>query len=287
MNQISRSVSLLAWAFNEELLVERFLVRALETMEKLVGDFEIIVVDDGSTDSTPRLLSESAAKDSRIKILTNPRNLNVGLSCRTAISAATKDIIFWQTIDWSYDLKNLGVFLRLLDHYDVVQGFRPTPVRVLSYIPVVKSIYRVKTRSDNMVKAYISLSNYYLLRILFGAPFQDFQNVTFYRTKYVQNLSLSGTTPFVNPELLINAYYDGKRIIEVPIPFTRRSVGKGKGTRMPILVRTVIDIFRNWFSWGIRLRLKGPKGEIDRVSQPFVLDEAVLESCLPLFKYLK
>ena len=287
MNRSRDSVSLLTWCFNEELLIEKFLHRAIETLDEVVDDFEIVVVDDGSTDSTPRLLAECASKDSRIKIYTNPRNLNVGLSCRAAIKAATKDIIFWQTIDWSYDLKNLSVFLSLLDYYDAVQGFRPTPIRVLSYIPVIKSIYRVRTRSDTMAKAYISLTNYYVLRILFGAPFQDFQNVTFYRTKYVQKLALSGRTPFVNPELLIRAHYDGQRIIEVPIPFIKRSQGEAKGTRLPILFRTVVDILRNWILWGIRMRWRAMRGAIHRVSHPFELEECVLESCLPLFKDLK
>jgi len=107
-----------------------------------------------------------------------------------AISNASKDYLFWQTVDWSYDLRNLRTFLELLNHFDVVQGIRPVPIRLLSYIPVLRSIYRVNKRSDTFRKAVVSLGNYYLLRLLFGAKFQDFQNVTFYSTKFVHSLSI-------------------------------------------------------------------------------------------------
>jgi hypothetical protein len=64
-----------------------------------------------------------------------------------------------------------------------VIGVRPVPIRLLAYIPVVRSIYRVRTRSDNFARAMVSLANYYVLRILFGMKVHDFQNIQFHRTK--------------------------------------------------------------------------------------------------------
>ena len=279
----NRSVSLLTWGFNEELLVDEFFEKAINLLDDTVNEFEIIFVDDGSTDNTPLLLRTNAAKDSRIRIITNKENLNVGLSCRVAINAASKEILFWQTMDWSYDLTNLKIFLSLLDHYDVVQGIRPTPIRLLSYIPVIKSIYRIRTRSDSFYKAIISLVNYYLLRTLFGAPFQDFQNITFYRTALVQSLSVNAVTPFINPELLIRTYYQGCSLIEVPIPFIPRILGMSKGTKLPIVIKTLVDIIKNWLLWGWNIKAAGNRNKIARVSQPFELPEKVLKLTIPLF----
>lgn len=281
------SVSLLAWVYNEEQLVDEFVARAVRLLEETVEEFEIVIVDDGSTDATPRLLAAHARRDPRIRVLTNDRNLNVGDSAQRAIDAAVKDIIFWQTIDWSYDLKNLRIFLELTKHFDVVQGIRPVPIRLLSYIPVLRSIYRVRTRSDNFMRAIISLTNYYVLRILFGCRFHDLQNITFYKRPQLAGIDIRGTTGFSNPKLLFKTYEKGLTYLEVPIRFLPRQRGKAKGARLWTIVRAVTEILRAWLDWGWRFRLRQMGDErrrIFRLSEPFYLDEDVLRLVIPLFK---
>jgi glycosyltransferase involved in cell wall biosynthesis len=288
LQKFERSVSLLAWGLNEEDLVEAFLDRAFALLEDCVIDYEIVFIDDGSTDRTPEILAEYAKKEPRLKIVRHDRNYNVGIACRTAIANASKDFLFWQTVDWSYDVRKLRIFLELLNHFDVVQGIRPVPIRLLSYIPVLRSIYRVGKRSDTFRKAVVSLGNYYLLRVLFGAKFHDFQNVTFYSTKFVQSLSIAARTSFVNPELLLKSYARGMRMIEVPIRFIPRTQGNAKGTKFKTILRSLLDTWRNWLAWGIGYRLDLKRHAEDRriwrVSEPFVLDREVLELVIPLFE---
>lgn len=286
--KFDRSVSLLAWGLNEEDLVEGFLDRAFALLEEVVEDYEVIFVNDGSTDNTAKILEAYSRKEPRIKIITNLQNVNVGISCRRAVKAASKEFLFWQTVDWSYDISNLRIFLELLKCYDVVQGIRPVPERLLSYIPVLRSIYRVKGRSDNLWKATVSLSNYYVQRILFGVHFHDFQNVTFYPTKFAQSLDLEATTPFLNPEMLIKAYYRGARFIEVPINFIPRNMGEAKGTKVATIIRTIVDILKHWLRWGWKVRFLSSEhrtlGTIQRVARPIHLPDEVLHLVIPLFK---
>ena len=289
--KFNHSVSLLAWGLNEEELVEEFLDRAFALLEQTVNDYEIVFVNDGSTDNTGAILQDYSRRNPHLKVITNPKNVNVGISCRNAVEHASKDYLFWQTVDWSYDIDNLRTFLELLEHFDVVQGIRPVPERLLSYIPVLRSIYRVKGRSDNIWKAIISLSNYYVQRILFGVHFHDFQNVTFYPTPLAQSLNLQARTPFINPEMLIKSYYRGAQFIEVPINFIPRSKGEAKGTKFKTVVRTVVDILRHWIRWGWKLRFlseyRNNKGSIKRVANPFRLSDEVLYISVPLFKKFK
>lgn len=286
--KFDHSVSLLAWGLNEEDLVEEFLDRTFALLEKVIENYEVIFVNDGSTDNTAKILEAYSRKEPRLKIITNSKNVNVGISCRRAISTASKEFLFWQTVDWSYDISDLRIYLELLKNYDVVQGIRPVPERVLSYIPVLRSIYRIKGRSDNLWKAIISLSNYYVQRILFGVNFHDFQNITFYPTKLVQSLNLEATTPFINPEMLIKAYYRGARFIEVPISFIPRSMGEAKGTKITTIVRTITDILKHWLRWGWKIRFLSSQhqtlGTIQRVARPIHLPDEVLQLVIPLFK---
>jgi len=279
---------MLAWGYNEEELVEDFLDRAFALLENTVNDYELVFVNDASTDSTGRILAEYARREPRLRVITHETNLNVGFACRTAIAAARKEFLFWQTVDWSYDLTHLPIYLELLHYFDVVQGIRPAPERLLSHIPVVRSIYRIKSRSDTLQKAIISLSNYYLLRLLYGVKFHDFQNVTFYPTALAQSLTLEGRSSFINPELLIKTHALGSRFIEVPIGFIPRQKGEAKGTKWKTVMRSVRDVFGNWIKWGLNLRLERRRlhrpDQIFRVSQPVYLDEEVLHLIVPLFK---
>ncbi len=286
--KFERSVSMLAWGYNEEELVEGFLDRAFALLEKTVADYELVFIDDCSTDRTGQILADYARRQPKLRVITHETNLNVGIACRRAVAEARKEFLFWQTVDWSYDLTYLRIFLELLKYFDVVQGIRPAPERLLSHIPVIRSIYRIKSRSDNLQKAIVSLSNYYLLRLLYGVKFHDFQNVTFYPAKLVQSLTLVGKSSFINPELLIKTHALGARFIEVPIGFIPRQAGEAKGTKVRSIVRSVRDVFGNWFDWGLKLRLERRRAnlpdQIFRVSQPVHLDEDVLKVVIPLFK---
>jgi glycosyltransferase involved in cell wall biosynthesis len=290
LGKFDRSVSLGAWGYNEELLVESFLTRAIDLLDRTVHDWEIVFVDDGSTDSTPEILREFTPREPRLRVVRHPRNLNVGMAFRTALATASKEYFFSQTVDWSYDVSKLRVFLELLKHFEVVQGIRPVPIRLLSYIPVIRSIYRIQRRSDTLYKAVISLANYYILRILFGAGFHDFQNITFYPIRMVRHIELVGRTSFANPELLLKSYYRGATFIEVPIRFIKRDMGVAKGTKIRTVIRSLADTARNWIAWGVHYRLKRqhqPASRIYRVAEPFRLGQPVLRLILPLFEDFK
>jgi len=73
LQKFERSVSLLAWGLNEEDLVEAFLDRAFALLEDNVIDYEIVFIDDGSTDRTPEILAEYAKKEPRLKIVRHDR----------------------------------------------------------------------------------------------------------------------------------------------------------------------------------------------------------------------
>jgi hypothetical protein len=288
LEKFDRGVSLLAWGLNEAELLPSFLDQAFSLLDSAVADFEIVFVNDGSTDASTTILNRYAAREPRLKVIHHDRNYNVGIAIRTAVAHASKEFLFWQTVDWSYDIRKLRIFLELLKHFDVVQGVRPVPIRLLSYIPVIRSFYRVNRRSDTLRKAAVSLANYYTLRILFGATFHDFQNVTFYPTRLAQSLQIAGRTSFVNPELLLKSLASGARIIEVPIRFIPRTQGEAKGTSLSAIFRAAIDTVRNWAKWGISnraiLKSGGQRGRVWRVAEPFWLSEDVLYLVVPLFE---
>lgn len=268
--KFDRSVSALCWAYNEEDLIESYLLRLSKLLHETVKDFEIVVVDDCSTDRTNEIVRRIQEQVPEIRMVRNERNLNVGLSCQRAILAARKEYLFWQTIDWSYDLELFRTFLELLKTFDVVAGVRRAPVKarglMFRQLEVMLKLFgneHLTKRSDTIWKAVISVINYALIRMLFRLPISDYQNVCFYPTKLIQSISYESRSSFVNPESLLKAYWKGASIVEVPISFIPRTVGVAKGTSPKALAQSVGDICRLWVKWIV-------VGELDRTKRGHV-----------------
>jgi glycosyltransferase involved in cell wall biosynthesis len=271
--RFDRSVSLLCWAYNEELIIEGFLRRADALMRNSVEEYEIVVIDDCSTDRTNDIVRHLQQTEiPRIRLFRNEANRNVGYSCRKAIQEAKKEFLFWQTVDWSYDISRLREFLELLKKIDVVAGVRRAPVpqktvsgKLVSALILLFGKHLTK-RSDTIGKAVVSVINYSLIRILFGMPMSDYQNVVFYRTSFIQSVKIRTDSSFVNPELLLNAYWSGRSIAEVPISFIPRTAGEAKGTRLKAIRKSVKDVFCFWVKYHLLADKSGRKyGEIARL----------------------
>ena len=255
-NKFDKSVSLLCWAYNEEQSIYGFLQKASLLMDSAVDNYEIVLIDDGSTDNTYKIAKAFQGQNPNLKIYRNYENLNVGYSCRKAIQNASNEYLFWQTIDWCYDISNLRVFLEYLKTYDIVQGVRIRPVMVkFRYIKPLKGLFKLfgikhlTKRSDTVLKAIISVVNYIFIRVLFMIPLSDFQNVTFYPTCLAQSITYEARSSFANPEGLIKSFWRGMSIKEVPINFIPRKKGRAKGARPRAIMNSVNDIFRLWFKW--------------------------------------
>jgi len=231
------SVSMLGWALNEEANVEAYVVRAGEFLRTIANDFELVLIDDGSTDGTAAILAEMSASRTWLKVYRNERNRGSGYNTKRAISLATKQYLFWQMVDWSYDLSFLPEALAFLDRVDVLQGVRAGRVG------------RLWNRSDTTYKGLISWVNYTLVRRLFNMPVHDFQNVTVYPTRLIQSVELESESAFTNPECLIKTWWSGASVLEFPVTFLPRQKGTATGTRLPVVLRSIRDVIRWWAKW--------------------------------------
>ena len=230
---------MLGWALNEEGSLEAYIDRAEVLLRSLTDDFELIIIDDGSNDRTSAIAEAGRRTRPWLRIYRNDRNRGPGFSCKRAMAQATKDILFWQTVDWAYDVDALADVMWRLDEFDVLQGVRPR----------VSLVRTLSARSDTRHKAIISLANYYLIRMLFRLPISDYQNVTVYPRRFVEHLTLESESSFTGVECLLKTFWQGVRFKEVQVAFGRRTRGTGTGTRPRELFSAVRDILRCWVRW--------------------------------------
>ena len=110
-------------AWNEEEMISQTVVAATEAGQELiaqheVADYEIVLVDDGSSDGTPALIDELAAADTHVRAVHHERNRGLGASVRSGFDAAKGDAILYTDADLPFDLLLLQKAFRLLRIYD-------------------------------------------------------------------------------------------------------------------------------------------------------------------------
>jgi len=113
-------ISLLIPAHNEELVVVKTIEQCYQQMDQLGIDFEIIAINDGSTDGTKGELD----KVDKAKIITNPYNLGYGASLKRGIKASTGNWIFIIDADGTYPIDKIESIVKFAGEYDMVVGNR-------------------------------------------------------------------------------------------------------------------------------------------------------------------
>jgi glycosyltransferase involved in cell wall biosynthesis len=237
---MARSLSMLGWALNEEAIIQVYIDRAGALLASLTGEYEMILIDDGSTDRTWEIATDCQRTRPWLKPYRNEVNRGSGYNTKRAVSLATKQYVFWQTVDWAYDITALMASLPLLDQYDVLQGVRGNAL-------TIGTIFA--HRSDNPWKGLVSYVNYRLIRVLFRLPISDYQNVTVYPRALIQATTLETESSFTNAECLLKTWWRGATFKEVSTPFIKREKGKGTGTRPRAIAAAIRDILYWWFRW--------------------------------------
>jgi glycosyltransferase involved in cell wall biosynthesis len=192
---------------NEEENVTALYARLKQVMEQVGDSFEMVLVDDGSSDRTYRLLEEIAAVDSRVLVIKLRRNFGQTSALAAGFDNASGQFILAMDGDLQHDPNDIPLFLEKLEEgYDVVSGWRKE--RIDNFV-----MRRIPSRCANWLMARIS-----------GVDIHDF-GTTFkaYRREVIQNIPLYGEMHRFIPAL---ASWYGATICEVPIKNINRERGK-------------------------------------------------------------
>lgn len=233
-------VSLVLPAWNEADGLEHALRDARASLDALVdaaviGRYEVVVVDDGSTDATAAIATAEATADPRIRLVSHDRNRGVGAGLRTGLEAASLEYVVSTDADMPVDLAEIGPALGVLrdEGVDVVAG------------------RRIERNGDGLVR-WICTEGYDLVVSAAIGVRVDDVNFAFKvaRTDLLRSLDLHSDGAFVDAELIGSALLMGHEVRVVPMTYRPRQFGQSS-TLTP---RTLVRLGREFVRYAPRLR---------------------------------
>lgn len=220
----SPSLSLFFPAWNEEDYVERAVTRALAVLPRLTDDFEILIVNDASTDRTKEIAEGLSARHPQVRVITHPVNQKLGGAMRTGFASSTKDVVIYSDVDLPFDLAELERALHLMEYLeaDVVCAFR------------------FDRTSEGFKRIVYSFAYNLLIRNLFDISIKDV-NFSFkvVHRRVLEAVELKSQGSFIDAELVVKAIHKGFRVFQMGVDYFPRTRGEST-LASPAVIRKML-----------------------------------------------
>lgn len=218
--------------FNEAENLKRTVQNVIKGASSNIDKWELIIVNDGSTDDTKMIAEECGLRDRRIRVITHDVNRGYGASLKTGFYSAKYSWISFIDSDGQFDFSEIEKFIEKQKETgaDLVIGYYNK--RKVSFSKVVTS---------KIWEAFVF--------IFFGLKVCDidcgFKLVSKKVIDKIPKLE-SERGAFISSELLIKARKNGFRVAEVPVTHYPRLKGKGTGRKLDVIIDSFVDLFKLW-----------------------------------------
>jgi len=213
-------------ACNEEANIAALLSSARSVLREVAGEYEIIVVDDGSRDRTAEIVRQAATRDGRVRLVRHSVNRGYGRALITGFAACRLPWVFFSDADNQFDLGELRLLLARREEADLVLGYR-------------------RHRQDPLVRKLNALGWCRLVRLVLGLRVRDV-NCAFklIRREVFDRVSLEASGAVISAELLTKAQRAGFRFVEVPVSHFPRTAGQPSGADPRVIARAFGELAR-------------------------------------------
>ena len=262
-HQRSPSVTLVLPAWNEAEVIAQAIAEAESALSDLTDRYEIIVVDDGSTDETSTVVRQAAFANPSIRLIRHDGNLGYGAALRDGFAAATCDLVAFTDADCQFDLTELDRLMFLSKRYQVVCGYRID-------------------RKDSRLRCFYSRVYNRLVQCLLGTEIRDVDcALKLFHREVVQGLRITTSGFLVNSELLTEAKRQSHSVVEVGVSHRPRAAGNStvSASHIPTVLAGLI---RYWWNT-IQFPSAATKGV---VSGPFSILHGLLLFVVALFLFM-
>lgn len=229
------SLSIFFPCYNDAGTIGSLVQSADSVARQLTDDYEIIIIDDGSTDSSRELLKDLKPKYPRLVLVLHEQNGGYGAALRSGFHNATKELVFYTDGDGQYDVHDLRkLFPIMQEGVDVVNGYK-----IL--------------RNDPLHRVIIGTLYLRLMRLLFNFHIRDVDcDFRLIRRGVFDKIKLRHNSGVICLELVKKLELAGYRFAEFPVHHYHRTYGRSQFFNFPRLFRTLVNITRLWYELMIK-----------------------------------
>jgi glycosyltransferase involved in cell wall biosynthesis len=223
------SISVFFPAYNDARSIGKLVTDALEVLPEFTDDFEVLVINDGSTDQTQEVLDQLEARYQEVKIVKHETNQGYGAALRSGFNTASKDLVFYTDGDGQYDVREISKLIPLLiSGVDVVNGYK-------------------LERTDKVNRKIIGGLYNRLTHLLFSLPIRDVDcDFRLIRQTALSRITLSSDSGSICVELTYKLRQAGAVFREIGVTHLARQYGQSQFFTFRRVSQTLIDIFLLW-----------------------------------------
>jgi len=227
----TRSLSVVLPAYNEEQAIAATVQAVLETLTHQVKDFEVLVVNDGSTDHTGAIVADMSQRDQRVRLITHERNQGYGATLNDGFDATTRELTFFMDSDGQFDIRELEQLLLSITTYDAVIGYR-------------------LNRQDTWMRKLNAAGWKLVVRLMLGVQVRDIDCAfKLLPTHFLKQHPLESRGAMINAELLYKLKRAGCTYKEVGVHHFPRRGGRATGANLGVIVRAFRELFLYTRQW--------------------------------------
>jgi len=219
--------------WNEQEYLHRALTAAREACATLIAqgeiaDYELLVIDDASTDDTGRRADAAAAADPHVRVVHHPVNRKLGGALKTGFAEAKGDLILYTDADLPFDMDELHKACRLLRHYEAD----------------IVAAYRFDRTGEGYVRTVYSGIYNALVRVLFGVKLRDI-NFAFKlcRRRVLDTIELKSEGSFIDAELIVRAIGHGFKVVQFGVDYFPRTRGVSTLSQPTVIVKILREMW--------------------------------------------
>jgi glycosyltransferase involved in cell wall biosynthesis len=227
-------------AYNDSGTIASLVITALKTARRLTPNFEVIIVNDGSADTTAEIADELARTYPEVRVVHHDRNRGYGGALRSGFAASSRELIFYTDGDAQYDPSEMEALWQALgDDVDLVNGYKIS-------------------RSDPLHRIVIGRIYHHTVKLLFGLRVRDVDcDFRLMRRSIFERVSLQKNSGVICLEMMKKVQDAGFRIAEVPVHHYHRAYGRSQFFNFRRLFKTAVDVGKLWFALVIRREDRG------------------------------
>ena len=223
------TVSLVIPMFNEEENIEHAIACAVDALGRHAGGFEIVVVDDASTDRSAEIVRRLSEADPRIRLVQHEVNRKLGATIRTGFAAARMDLVLYMDADLPFDPDTVGraISAMMVTRADLVAG------------------YRLDRTTEGFKRTVYSYFYNLLIGLLFGWPHRDI-NFSFklMRREVLEAVELRSEGSLIDAELIVKAKNLGFVIQQLGLDYFPRSRGESTLSSPAVILKIFRELIQ-------------------------------------------